>query len=345
MLRLDKARGNAIDEPLVDELTAAARELGADAAVRGVLLASAHPKLFCPGLDLVSLDRARPRRPCSASCSCSRRWCGRSTACPSRWWPAVNGHAVAGGCILALTADHRVLRRGGAQIGLNEVRVGVPLPWPWPCCCAPRCRPDALARVALLGRNFADEEALRGRARGRARRRRGLRGPLPAAARGVRREGRLRPRHHQGRPARRRSSRAMQAARGARAWASWLDGWFSGTAHRGCARISASSQREASAMAGRQDAARGQARPARASSGRVHGSNADSRAPCTSHAAMAAPTRARGWRRPRSPRAVSQFRPRKVPKPHQDRVPDGGGERRRQQRAQRATCRPRPRTA
>ena len=51
ILRLDKARGNAIDEPLVLALAEAAAELARDDGVGGVLLASAHPKLFCPGLD------------------------------------------------------------------------------------------------------------------------------------------------------------------------------------------------------------------------------------------------------------------------------------------------------
>src|SRR5687767_7387456 len=55
VLRLDKPRGNAIDEPLVDALREAARALAADRGVRGVLLASAHPKIFCPGLDLLTL--------------------------------------------------------------------------------------------------------------------------------------------------------------------------------------------------------------------------------------------------------------------------------------------------
>ena len=63
VLRLDKARGNAIDEPLVEALARAAAELAADDGVRGVLLASAHPKLFCPGLDLVALVGVRPRAP------------------------------------------------------------------------------------------------------------------------------------------------------------------------------------------------------------------------------------------------------------------------------------------
>ena len=86
VLRLDKGRGNAIDEPLVRDLLQAAHDLGADPSVRGVLLTSAHPKLFCPGLDLVTLielDRAAMERFMARS----RTWSGRFTACPGRWWP------------------------------------------------------------------------------------------------------------------------------------------------------------------------------------------------------------------------------------------------------------------
>jgi enoyl-CoA hydratase len=71
---------------------------------------------------------------------------------------AVAGAAVAGGCVLALTADHRMLRRG-SPIGLNEVRVGIPLPWPVATLLRVSVPPAALGRVALLGQNFTDEEA------------------------------------------------------------------------------------------------------------------------------------------------------------------------------------------
>lgn len=158
VLRLDKARGNAIDEELVEELRAAGTELQADDAVRGVLLASAHPKLFCPGLDLVSLadyDRARLERFMGAFARMLQALYGLRKPMVA----AVSGHAVAGGCILALTADWRVLRRG-ASIGLNEVKVGVPLPLSVTALLRATVGPGALSRVALLGRNFADEEAL-----------------------------------------------------------------------------------------------------------------------------------------------------------------------------------------
>ena len=41
---------------------------------------------------------------------------------------AVNGHAIAGGCLLACAADHRIMARGRSRIGVPELLVGVPLP-------------------------------------------------------------------------------------------------------------------------------------------------------------------------------------------------------------------------
>ncbi len=157
--RLDKARGNAIDEPLVRELIQVAGELAADPGVRGVLLASAHPKIFCPGLDLVTLlEYDRPAMERFMLLFAEAVWA--LYALPKPVVAAVGGHAVAGGCILALTADLRVLKRGGAQIGLNEVKVGVPLPWSVALLLRASVPARALTQVALLGRNFADDEAL-----------------------------------------------------------------------------------------------------------------------------------------------------------------------------------------
>ena len=159
ILRLDKARGNAIDEALVEALTRTCAELAKDDAVRGVLLASANPKLFCPGLDLVSLiefDRPRLERFMAAF----RRMVVALYGLPRPMVAALGGHAVAGGCILALTADWRVMRRGGATIGLNEVKLGVPLPWAISALLRATVPPNSLSRVALLARNLGDEEAL-----------------------------------------------------------------------------------------------------------------------------------------------------------------------------------------
>ena len=158
VLRLDKDRGNAIDARLLEDLGRLVPELAQDDAVHGVLLASANPKLFCPGLDLVALvDYDRPSLESFMGRFASVVWALYALRTPVL--AALNGHAVAGGCVLALTADYRVLRRG-AQIGLNEVRVGVPLPWSVALLLRASVTPGALPHVALLGKNFAGDEAL-----------------------------------------------------------------------------------------------------------------------------------------------------------------------------------------
>ncbi len=159
VLTLDKARGNAMDPPLVEELLAAAREAAEDPAVGGVLVASAHPKLFCPGLDLVELfPLDRPAMRAFMLRFAEAMWA--FFALPKPVVAGVSGHAVAGGCILAMTADWRLLAPG-AQIGLNEVKIGVPLPWSVALLLRHTVTPAAYSAVALLGRNFEGDEALR----------------------------------------------------------------------------------------------------------------------------------------------------------------------------------------
>src|SRR5262249_61201736 len=41
---------------------------------------------------------------------------------------AINGHAIAGGCVLACVADKRLMARDSGHIGVTELLVGVPFP-------------------------------------------------------------------------------------------------------------------------------------------------------------------------------------------------------------------------
>lgn len=49
-------------------------------------------------------------------------------AFPNPMVSAINGHALAGGCIVAIAADHRIMASDSASIGMPELRVGVPVP-------------------------------------------------------------------------------------------------------------------------------------------------------------------------------------------------------------------------
>lgn len=156
-VRMGRAHGNAINDELLDGLLGAFEEAGRDPSVRGVLLA-ASGKIFCPGLDLLELHTFdRPSL---------RRFMGKLTKCfltlfnfPKPVVAAISGHALAGGCVIALTTDWRILR-WGALVGLNEIRVGLPLPLDVALVLKDSVPPHRLSEVALLGANYTDEAAV-----------------------------------------------------------------------------------------------------------------------------------------------------------------------------------------
>jgi len=157
VVRLERAHGNAIDDALVENLVAVLAEAESDPAVGGVLL-TAGGKIFCPGLDLqelLALDREAMER-------FMRRFSAAVLtlyAFPKPVVASLHGHALAGGCVFALCADWRVLRRG-AVIGLNEVKVGVPLPFGVALLVREAVPKNKLTGVALLGRNYTDDDAV-----------------------------------------------------------------------------------------------------------------------------------------------------------------------------------------
>jgi enoyl-CoA hydratase len=157
-IRLAGPRGNAINQSLVSDLSTALRTVGGDPSARAVLLASAHPKLFCPGLDLVSLSGIG-RTEMGAFMLDFSTLLIDLFALKKPVVAAVNGAAVAGGCLLALTADWRVVKRG-APMGLNEVKVGVPLPWSAVLLLKAAAPAAMHSAVALLGRNFEGDAAV-----------------------------------------------------------------------------------------------------------------------------------------------------------------------------------------
>lgn len=157
IVRMERAHGNAINDVLVEGLVAMLAEAEADPGIQGVLL-TAGGKIFCPGLDLQelsALDREAMER-------FMRRFSAAVLTLytfPKPVVAALHGHALAGGCVLSLCADWRVLRRG-AVTGLNEVKVGVPLPFGVALIVREVVPKNRLTEVVLLGRNYTDEAAL-----------------------------------------------------------------------------------------------------------------------------------------------------------------------------------------
>lgn len=124
-LRLDRPPVNALSPELISTLkTAIASAPNED--VRALVLSGA-PGRFSGGLDiplLLGLDR-------SAMADMWRDFyalLGAIAGSPIPIVAAITGHAPAGGMVLALFCDWRVMAEGDFRIGLNEVPVGIPLP-------------------------------------------------------------------------------------------------------------------------------------------------------------------------------------------------------------------------
>ncbi|MPY79632.1 MAG: enoyl-CoA hydratase/isomerase family protein [Actinophytocola sp.] len=124
VVRLAHGKVNALDVELVTAIVETFTAL-ADGPARPVVLTGAG-NAFCAGVDL--------RRVLDGGTSYVRRFMpaladafeavfnlGRPVVA------AVNGHAIAGGCILVSACDHRVMGEAG-RIGVTELAVGVPFP-------------------------------------------------------------------------------------------------------------------------------------------------------------------------------------------------------------------------
>lgn len=73
---------------------------------------------------------------------------------------AINGHAIAGGCILAAACDVRIMVDGRGRIGVPELLVGVPFPAVGEAVMRAAIAPHALREVLLTGGTWTAPEAL-----------------------------------------------------------------------------------------------------------------------------------------------------------------------------------------
>lgn len=125
MLRLSRAPVNALDPALCSALRAAIVQ-SVDDGVGGIVLAGGQ-KVFSAGLDvphLLSLQRDALTDAWQGFFDVARAL----AACPVPVVAAIAGHAPAGGCVLALCCDYRVMAAGPYRIGLNETQVGLAVP-------------------------------------------------------------------------------------------------------------------------------------------------------------------------------------------------------------------------
>jgi enoyl-CoA hydratase/carnithine racemase len=121
VVTLNRPPANAINEQLVHDLDAALAELAQDAGMRAVIITGAGERIFCAGADLGSAFAGGTVGDFIAFGNAVLR---RIERFPKPVIAAVNGHALGGGCEIAMACHLRVLKET-ARMGQTESNLGI----------------------------------------------------------------------------------------------------------------------------------------------------------------------------------------------------------------------------
>jgi len=126
-LRLARPPVNALDPALVRALREAVAQAQREGA-RGIVL-SGREGMFSAGLDVPVLLML-PSDALRAFWNDFFGLCADLARAPIPIVAAITGHAPAGGAVLSIMCDYRVMADGAFKIGLNETQVGLAVPAP-----------------------------------------------------------------------------------------------------------------------------------------------------------------------------------------------------------------------
>ncbi|XP_054742860.1 enoyl-CoA delta isomerase 1, mitochondrial-like [Anastrepha obliqua] len=124
-LTLNRPPANALNTGYMVEVQRTIQDLE-KTKCRGLILTSASDRIFCAGLDLNECYK-----PDAASlevfwCSLQNLWRALFST-PLITVALINGHAIAGGCVLGLCSEYRVMLPN-FKIGINETAIGLAVP-------------------------------------------------------------------------------------------------------------------------------------------------------------------------------------------------------------------------
>ncbi|HEY7913943.1 MAG TPA: enoyl-CoA hydratase/isomerase family protein [Blastocatellia bacterium] len=162
LIKLARGKANALNSAMVDELGEMIRRAETDRGVSAIVLASDRPKFFSGGFDVKEVFGYER----DAMTEFFGRFIDLYESMLLIKKPvvaAVSGHAYAGGAVLALASDARVMAGGEFGFALNEINIGLVLP-PGMMRMAVRATGPAVAREMVVeGKVIAPAEALAAR--------------------------------------------------------------------------------------------------------------------------------------------------------------------------------------
>ncbi len=158
IITLNRGKSNALNREMITELKDILGHIAADPLIGGVLI-TGKEHFFSAGLDLIELYNYNEEE-AKSFWELFLQFTASITSFKKPMVAAINGHAPAGGCVIALACDVRIMAEGKYIIGLNEVPVGIIVPHAIFSLYSFWLGKAQAARSLLEGKLFSPEEAL-----------------------------------------------------------------------------------------------------------------------------------------------------------------------------------------
>ncbi len=152
-ITMDDGKVNALSPAMLAELGEALDRAVAD---RAVVVLTGRDGVFSAGFDLKVLRAGGPEA--EGMLRGGFELCERLLSFPTPVLIACNGHAMAAGAFVLLSADYRVAAAGPFKIVANEVAIGLTMPWAAVEVCRQRLTPAHFNRAVNLSELYAPDE-------------------------------------------------------------------------------------------------------------------------------------------------------------------------------------------
>lgn len=160
VVTMKKSPVNNLNTELLQEISKAIKELESTKGCRAFVLTSSLPTVFSAGLDIMEMYEPRPEGLKDFWNSVQQVWLdlfGTRLATTA----AITGHAPAGGCLLAMSCDYRIMAGPSFNIGLNETLLGIVAPTWFQDTMIHTIGSRKTEHALSLGKMFNTEEALK----------------------------------------------------------------------------------------------------------------------------------------------------------------------------------------
>lgn len=154
-IAMDDGKANALSVPMLSALNEALDRALADDAI---VILTGRPGIFSGGFDLKVLSAGGP----DAGLMLEQGFvlALRLLAHPSPVVVVCNGHAVAMGSFLLLSADYRIGVEGPFRLVANEVAIGLTMPWAAIEICRQRLAPAHFNRAVILAESYTPSDGV-----------------------------------------------------------------------------------------------------------------------------------------------------------------------------------------